>query len=270
MTLHDAIICILKSHGTAMSYSDIAEEIYSKGLYLQEKGSMAPAKQISTRARKHPELFVIENAKIFLRTSGENRVSPKEKKFSNLNKCSSSLLPDNKDKVKEKAVTRYDSSNFKKCLEPWIDEKTKVLILGTMPGDVSIKERSYYLNPRNAFWKIMNKLFNSTEHLDKSRDFLNGIGIGLWDVYKEGFRKGSCDAGFSCDLKTNDIQGVLNRHKSIKYIVFNGQKPQKVFLQKIGKVNIPCIVLPSTSSSNTHMSFDEKLETWGKLKEMLI
>ena len=25
MTLHDAIICILKSHGTAMSYSDIAE-----------------------------------------------------------------------------------------------------------------------------------------------------------------------------------------------------------------------------------------------------
>ena len=37
MTLHDAIICILKSHGTAMSYSDIAEEIYSKGLYLQEK-----------------------------------------------------------------------------------------------------------------------------------------------------------------------------------------------------------------------------------------
>ncbi len=45
---------------------------------------------------------------------------------------------------------------------------------------------------------------------------------------------------------------------------------KKFFLQKIGKVNIPCIVLPSTSSSNTHMSFDEKLETWGKLKEMLI
>ena len=183
MTLHDAIICILKSHGTAMSYSDIAEEINSKRLYLKNDKSMISKVQISARARKHPELFVIENAKIFLRTSGENRVSPKEKKFSNLNKCSSSLLPNNKGKMKEKAVTRYDSSNFKKCLEPWIDEKTKVLILGTMPGDVSIKERSYYLNPRNAFWKIMNKLFNSTEHLDKSRDFLSGIGIGLWDVY---------------------------------------------------------------------------------------
>lgn len=269
MTLHDAIICILKSHGTAMSYSDIAEEIYSKRLYLQEKGSMAPAKQISIRARKHPELFVIENAKIFLRTSSENRVNPKEKKSSNLKKCSSSLLPDNKDKVQEKSVTRDGSSNFKKCLAPWVDEKTKVLILGTMPGDFSIKQQFYYLNPHNMFWKIMNMLFNPTGHFEKSRDFLSGIGIGLWDVYKEGVRKGSCDTGFSRDLITNDIQGLLNQHKSIKYIVFNGQKPQKVFLQKIGKVNIPCIGLPSTSSSNTHMSFDEKLETWGKLKKML-
>ena len=81
MTLHDAIICILKSHGTAMSYSDIAEEINSKRLYLKNDKSMISKVQISARARKHPELFVIENAKIFLRTSGENRVSPKEKKF---------------------------------------------------------------------------------------------------------------------------------------------------------------------------------------------
>ena len=108
-----------------MSYSDIAEEINSKRLYLKNDKSMISKVQISARARKHPELFVIENAKIFLRTSGENRVSPKEKKFSNLNKCSSSLLPNNKGKMKEKAVTRYDSSNFKKCLEPWIDEKNK-------------------------------------------------------------------------------------------------------------------------------------------------
>ena len=39
MTLHDAIICILKSHGTAMSYSDIAEEINSKRLYLKNDKS---------------------------------------------------------------------------------------------------------------------------------------------------------------------------------------------------------------------------------------
>ena len=44
---------------------------------------------------------------------------------------------------------------------PLIDEKTKILIIGTMPGIASLDAAEYYAHPRNAFWKIMSETFNN-------------------------------------------------------------------------------------------------------------
>ena len=67
MTLHEAIIYVLEGYGSAMSSAEIAQEIFDKKLYLQQAGSMAPAKQIRDRARKYPQLFFIEDGKIRLK-----------------------------------------------------------------------------------------------------------------------------------------------------------------------------------------------------------
>ncbi|WP_025067400.1 DNA-deoxyinosine glycosylase [Prevotella denticola] len=269
MTLHEAIICVLKTHSTAMSCSDIAKEIYSKKLYLQKNGSMAPPRQIRARVKKYPQYFVIKDAKIHLSKSSELTKKLQEKKTFNLHQLS--FLPHlhGEDGVKKKSITQVVSPDFKKGFMPWIDKNTKVLILGTMPGDISTEQLSYYLNPSNTFWKIMNRLFNSTDHFEKSRDFLSSIGIGLWDVYKEGIRKGSLDSGFSIHPVPNDIKGFIKKHKSIKYIVFNGKEAHDAFLKEIGDVNVSCIVMPSTSSTNTHMTFDEKFDAWTQLKKIL-
>ena len=40
-------------------------------------------------------------------------------------------------------------------LAPVIDDKTEVLILGTLPSDVSLAKRQYYSNSNNDFWKIV-------------------------------------------------------------------------------------------------------------------
>ena len=39
--------------------------------------------------------------------------------------------------------------------EPVVNENTKILILGTIPGIASLKNQEYYGNPRNHFWKII-------------------------------------------------------------------------------------------------------------------
>ena len=43
--------------------------------------------------------------------------------------------------------------------EPIIDKRSKVLILGSLPGVRSLRENEYYANGQNSFWKIMFSVF---------------------------------------------------------------------------------------------------------------
>ena len=35
---------------------------------------------------------------------------------------------------------------------PIVSERSKLIILGSMPGELSLKAGQYYGHPRNAFW----------------------------------------------------------------------------------------------------------------------
>ena len=67
MTLHEAIIYVLEDYGSAMSSAEIAQKIFKKKLYLQQAGSMAPAKQIRARARKYPHFLLLKTVKYVLK-----------------------------------------------------------------------------------------------------------------------------------------------------------------------------------------------------------
>ena len=45
------------------------------------------------------------------------------------------------------------------CFPPIIDEDSQILIIGTMPSVKSLDKKEYYAHPRNAFWKIISKLY---------------------------------------------------------------------------------------------------------------
>ncbi|NLN94687.1 MAG: DNA-deoxyinosine glycosylase [Bacteroidales bacterium] len=85
----------------------------------------------------------------------------------------------------------------KEGFPPIIDGNTKVLVLGTMPGDRSILTGEYYANPKNQFWKIIFRVFNSGESVldynDKIELLLKNK-IGLWDVLFRANRAGSLDS----------------------------------------------------------------------------
>ncbi len=38
---------------------------------------------------------------------------------------------------------------------PFVDCRSRILILGTMPGPVALKRQEYYGFPGNHFWKII-------------------------------------------------------------------------------------------------------------------
>ena len=68
--------------------------------------------------------------------------------------------------------------------EPKAGAAAKVLVLGTLPGEESLRRGEYYAHPRNVFWRIVESLFGipaSEPYADRVRK-LNEAGVALWDV----------------------------------------------------------------------------------------
>ena len=43
-----------------------------------------------------------------------------------------------------------------------MDGNTEILILGTLPSDMSLAAEQYYANPCNDFWKLVGAAMNQT------------------------------------------------------------------------------------------------------------
>lgn len=146
----------------------------------------------------------------------------------------------------------------------FVNSNTEILILGTMPGLISLAKQEYYANPRNHFWKIMFTLFDAMpiyEVFEEKVQFLLSNKIGLWDVLRNCKRKGSLDIHIK-NQNENDFETLFNEFPNITKIIFNGKESHKYFLKKFGQIEgITYFVMPSTSPANT-MSFDNKLKIW--------
>jgi hypoxanthine-DNA glycosylase len=158
----------------------------------------------------------------------------------------------------------------KDSFEPIIENNTEVLILGTMPGDISIQTGEYYANSKNQFWKIVFKAFNNgipEINYESKIKLLLKHKIGLWDVLKTAERNGSLDSNI-LNEEYNDFEELFKNFPKIRVVAFNGLKSADYFK---GLKTIPkdknYYILPSTSSANTGKSFDKKLDEW---KEVLM
>jgi len=147
---------------------------------------------------------------------------------------------------------------------PIVNDQTETLILGTMPGAMSLEKQEYYAYPQNQFWKIMYTLFAAlpaSAIFSEKIKLLQDNKIGLWDVLANCERKGSLDTHIKNHTE-NDIEKLLKQHPKIKTILFNGKESYKYFDRKFRHIEgIRYHVMPSTSPANT-VSFDKKLEAW--------
>ncbi|HTW95192.1 MAG TPA: DNA-deoxyinosine glycosylase [Tepidisphaeraceae bacterium] len=153
------------------------------------------------------------------------------------------------------------------CFAPIADEHTQILILGSMPGEESLKQGRYYANDRNSFWKIMGKIFefDPQDHDHDREKVLLRKRVGLWDVLKSCDRQGSTDAAIK-DEDINDFARFFAGHPAIRRVCLNGAKAADLFEKRVspplaGTYRLDLRRLPSTSPAHA-MKFDAKLAEW--------
>jgi len=162
-----------------------------------------------------------------------------------------------------------------KGFQPIVDEDAKILILGSMPSDISLQKQEYYGYQRNSFWAIMSALF--TENGEGINDYslrkkmLLDNNVALWDVLQSCHRKGSLDVAIKMDsIKINDFTHFFFNHPSIHKVFFNGSKAEAIFKKYVfPEINdqfdyLQFTRLPSTSPAHAAMTLEQKTEIWQK------
>ena len=157
-----------------------------------------------------------------------------------------------------------------KSFKPSIDNNSKILILGSMPGVKSLEEHQYYAHPQNRFWKVMGTICNEQQlpkfdYETKLQILLNN-NIALWDTIKSCKREGSLDSDIQNETP-NDIRKLLKTYPNIETICLNGNKSytafKKYFPDLLEKYN--CNKMPSTSPANARYSLDILIKEWVKV-----
>ena len=143
----------------------------------------------------------------------------------------------------------------------------RILILGSLPGDRSIRERQYYAHPQNAFWKIMAALYGIEGEYEARTSQLCNQGVALWDVLHSSVRPGSMDADIRADTaKPNDFTEFFASHGDVELIAFNGRKAEQLFNRFVDPLEIATgirrVGLPSTSPAYAALPFSGKLAAW--------
>lgn len=161
---------------------------------------------------------------------------------------------------------------------PLTRASARVLILGSMPGAESLRQRQYYAYKHNVFWRIMGELFGAGPELAYAERVkkLTAQGVAVWDVLKRCERPGSLDASIRRDSEVaNDFETYLQEHPRVRAVFFNGSKSQQAFRQHVAPLlrtqwpHLHYERLPSTSPAHAGKSFAHKLERWQRIKDFL-
>ena len=160
---------------------------------------------------------------------------------------------------------------LKHCFPPVVATDTSLLLLGSLPGAVSLAKAQYYAHPRNQFWRLIGALLGrdlGTLDYGARRAALKAAGIGLWDTVAAARRDGSLDADIRLHA-ASDLAALIATLPSLRAIGFNGGTSARIGRRQLGDApGIDLIDLPSSSPAYT-LAFDDKLARWRALAPYL-
>jgi hypoxanthine-DNA glycosylase len=167
---------------------------------------------------------------------------------------------------------------LKTAFPPIVADGARLLILGSMPGEASLRLGQYYGHARNAFWPIIGALLEFPPDANYASRIaaLTANGIALWDVIATCARRGSLDSAIEPDsVRVNDFDALFAAYPGIRCIAFNGGTAEREYQRRVLPTlpavhrHIERIRLPSTSPAHAGMTLDAKLAAWRVLLDRL-
>lgn len=155
----------------------------------------------------------------------------------------------------------------KRSMAPVGSGDARLLILGSLPGEASLRAQRYYAHPQNQFWRLLGAAIGeplADRDYEQRLERLAERRIALWDVVGEARRQGSLDAAIR-GATPNRLADYVATHPRLRAIAFNGQTAARLGRLALAHVAGPTLIdLPSSSPAYT-LPLAWKLERWAEL-----
>ena len=153
---------------------------------------------------------------------------------------------------------------------PLFDEKSEVLVLGSLPSVKSREQNFFYGHPHNRFWPLLASLFGEAapRTIEEKKDLALRHRIALWDTIWSCDIVGSSDSSIRSVVPT-DLRPILEG-SCVRRIFCNGAASGRYFRQYQAKtLGMDATVLPSTSPANAAWTMERLLDAWRVVTEGL-
>ena len=164
-------------------------------------------------------------------------------------------------------------SGRKTAFAPVVDAGTRILILGSLPGELSLAACRYYANPRNRFWHLVGDVIDQPDlpelDYDARLTALLAAGIGLWDAAASAERTGSLDSAIR-HVQPAALAELVQTLPLLQAIAFNGRTSAGIARPQLDDAGCSLIDLPSSSPAHAAMPYAQKLQAWLHLRQFLV
>lgn len=155
---------------------------------------------------------------------------------------------------------------------PVANPETRVLVLGSLPGEASLAAGRYYAHPRNQFWPLAGAVIGREDlaalPYDERLAAVLAGGLGLWDTIASAVRPGSLDAAIR-EAQGADLAGLVASLPRLRAVGFNGKTAARIGRAMLGASGLALIDLPSSSPAHAALGLAAKREKWLALREYL-
>lgn len=160
----------------------------------------------------------------------------------------------------------------KASFPPIVAPDTRLLLLGSLPGEASLRAERYYAHPQNQFWRLAGAVIGADDlHMlgyEARIDALRRAGIGIWDVVADAERTGSLDGAIR-DHRPNDLAALVSTLPALRAIGFNGATAARIGRRMIAAGSgLELVDLPSSSPAYT-LALAEKRLCWRQVRHFL-
>lgn len=167
-----------------------------------------------------------------------------------------------------------EPSARKRAFDPVVDADTRLLILGSLPGEASLKAGQYYAHPQNGFWRLIGGVIDrpnlAAAAYPDQLAILKARGIGLWDVIAEAERIGSLDTAIRLPRHA-DLKGLIAALPKLQAVAFNGGKAAREGARVLEPEmeQVVRLTLPSSSPAMAR-TLAWKAERWAVLSAFVL